>query len=169
MRQRMLWIFKRTLASLTLGIVISGCASWTAPPKKDFSAPPFEKVFKESFETVWKAVQITMSKYPMKLSDMDSGVYETQPIRGDKAWVSPNSPPVPPGGQRHKISIKILRGRDSLGLDATQVTILKQAELQRDFFSDYEKQGSDGLEEKSLMYRIEREIQIERSLRRIRR
>lgn len=165
MPQKILWISKLLSASL----LVCSCASWTTPPKKDFSAPPLEKVFNESFDTVWRATQFAASKYAMKISDIDSGVYETQPIRSDKAWVSPNAgaDEHPSAGQRYKISIKILKGKDANNEPATRVTILKRAEVQRDFFSDFEKLPSDGLEEKSLMYRIEREIQIEKSLKKV--
>ena len=47
---------------------------------------------------------------------------------------------------------------------ATKVTIVKETQLQVDFFSDPRSLPSDGLEEKSILYRIGREIQVERAL-----
>ena len=47
---------------------------------------------------------------------------------------------------------------------ATKVTLTKDVTLQSDFFSDPKFLPSDGLEEKTILYRIGREIQIERAL-----
>ena len=47
---------------------------------------------------------------------------------------------------------------------ATKVTIVKESNLQPDFFSDPRALPSDGLEEKAILYRIRREIEIERAL-----
>lgn len=148
-------------------MALLGC-SLIAPPKRQFSAPPLEKVFPESFDNVWKAMQLATTKYPMKVADYDSGIYETQPIRGERAWTSPhNDKKAITSALRYIISIRLMKGKDAQGKAATRVIILKQAEVQKDFFSDYEKQPSDGLEEKSLMYRIDREIQIAKALSKV--
>lgn len=158
MLRKTLWIFSLVL--------LSGCASLTSPPKTE-SAPPLEQVFEESYETMWRAVQFALKKYPMKVADIEAGVFETQDVRGDLAWRSPQVGEAKTGGQRYRISIKILKGKNSEGKEATKVIILKRAEVQRDFFSDFEKLPSDGLEEKSIMYRIERELFIEKGLKKV--
>lgn len=133
------------------------------------SAPPLEKVFDETYETVWKAAQLALSKYSIRVNDMDSGIFETQSIHGDKAWLSPNVEKAISGGQRYKISVRILKGTKKSGAPATKVIILKRAEIQRDFFSEVEKLPSDGLEELAIMYRIERELEIAKGLARVKR
>ena len=77
----------KTLAKALLILSLVGCTTGQST-KKDFSAPPLDKVFSESYDVVWKAIGLATVKYQMKLSDYDSGVYETQPIRSDKARVS---------------------------------------------------------------------------------
>lgn len=160
MQQKTLWIF-----SLAVLLSCGGCASLTAPPPQKSSAPPLEKIFENDLETVWRAIQLAMKKYPVQINDQESGIFETQFIRGEKAWISPPRTELPSGGQRYKISIRALKGKTSV--QSTQVSILKRAEIQRDFFSEVEKEPSDGLEEASIMYRIEREIAIEKALQKL--
>jgi hypothetical protein len=141
-----------------------GCTSLTAPPSNETSAAPVEKVFQENLDTVWKSVQFAMSKYAVKINDIESGIFETQFVRGEKAWISPNQDEKTSGGQRYKISIRALKGKLADGTPSTKVVILKRAEIQRDFFSEFEKLPSDGQEELAIMYRIERELAIAKAL-----
>ena len=50
--------------------------------------------------------------------------------------------------------------------EAVKVTVAKDVELKTDFFSDPKRLESDGLEEKVILYRIEKEISVERALQR---
>jgi hypothetical protein len=52
------------------------------------------------------------------------------------------------------------------GRESTRVTIDKRMEILRDFFSEPETIESDGLEEKMIFYRIERELIIQDALKR---
>jgi hypothetical protein len=160
-------MFRKTL--LIFSLLVTGCSSWTTPAPKDESAPPLEKVFSETYENVWRSTQLALASYPIKVNDSDSGIFETQLIRGDKTWVSPSVEKNPSGGQRYKISVRILKGNDKNGDPATKVIVLKRAEIQRDFFAETEKLPSDGLEELSIMYRIERELDISKTLAKLKR
>lgn len=150
-----------------VSLLLTGCTSLTTPPATESSAPPTEKIFQEELSPVWNAVQLAMSGYAVKINDIESGVFETQFIRGEKAWVSPNQDEKLSGGQRYKISIRALKGKTNDGLPSIKVTILKRAEIQRDFFSEFEKTPSDGQEELAIMYRIERELSIAKALSKI--
>ena len=61
------------------------------------------------------------------------------------------------------MNINILKTRKR---KRTKVSILKEVRMQRDFFSDPTELVSDGYEEKQLLYRIAREIHIEKILKR---
>jgi hypothetical protein len=137
----------------------------TTPNSLKESAEPQERILGESYDDVWRAVQLAMGNYPIKVNNQDAGVLETEVIRGDSAWVSPGQKRPQTGGFRYRIIVRVIKGRTERNMPAAQVTILKMAELQRDFFSAYERIPSDGLEELALMYRIEREISIEKALR----
>ena len=147
-------------------VFLIGCTSTTEQPKLVESADPQEKIFREPYDDIWRAVQLAMATYPIKVNNQDAGVLETESIRGDSAWVSPGQRRPPAGGFRYKIVVRVVRGRTDRNAPAGRVTILKSGEIQRDFFSAFEKLPSDGLEELSIMYRIERELAIDKSLRR---
>ena len=51
------------------------------------------------------------------------------------------------------------------GRNSTRVTIEKKIEIFRDFISETQVMQSDGLEEQSIFYRIEREIVIAQALK----
>lgn len=69
--------------------------------------------------------------------------------------------------ETYRLTIRVIKGAPLAGKPATKVTIVKDSQLQQDFFSDPRSQPSDGLEEKSILYRISREIQIERAIARV--
>jgi hypothetical protein len=158
----------RAIRVLTLGFLflLSACASQdltTAKPTE--SAEPQEKVFPESYDDVWRSVQLAMANYPIKVNNQDAGILETEAIKGDAAWNSPGQKRMTSGGSRYRIIVRVVKGRTEKNQPAGKVIILKLGEIQRDFFSPYEKLPSDGLEELAIMYRIERELQIEKALR----
>lgn len=150
-------LFIGLILSLT-ALLFSGCA--TSPDDVGESAEPLQRVFIESFDSVWKAVQMALVEYPLRVSNQDGGIVETDFIRGDQVWQTPGSDKPVPGGLRYKINVAVfvvsVKGNDS----ASKVVVSKSVELQRDFFSNFEKIGSDGLEERALMYRITRELKL---------
>jgi hypothetical protein len=152
---------KFSLLILCMG-ALSACALFTDRPGPNRFIGPREEVIYASFEEVWRATNLVLQAYPLRLSNMDEGMLETDDIKGVRAW----EPPFPyrkPAGMTYRLSIRVVRG--TMGSSpATKVIILKDARVQPDFFSDTKQMPSDGLEEKSLIYRIKREVQIERAL-----
>lgn len=129
---------------------------------------PREQVYFAKFEEIWRAVNLVLQPYPLRVSNMDQGMLETDTIRGDRVWSAPFKSDAATNGETYRLTIRVIKG----ALDnraATKVTIVKEASLQRDFFSDPRPLPSDGMEEKSILYRIGREIQIERALARAQR
>lgn len=142
----------------------AGCALF-----KDNSGPaptygPRSQVFYADFDAVWRATQIAVTAYPIRVNNYDLGVIETEEIDGYKAWTPPHREPRP-DGRSYKLNIKVVKGKIN-GREANKVSVLKEAFKQRDFFSEAENLTSDGLEEKSILYRIERELTIDRALQR---
>ncbi len=152
------------ILTILLFITLAGCARTPVQeydPRK--AAGPKQKVFENKYDQVWRAVQLALSNYPVRVNDMDSGVLETDFIRGQTAWVSPHRKQQIPSGLRYKVIVRVLKGKMSGG-KAIQVTILKRIEFQKDFFSRYSPVKTDGLEEIAILYRIERELLIQRAL-----
>lgn len=155
------WNSKLLLVLLCLNI--SACALFeerNAPPKY---YGPREQVFFAGFEEVWRAVNLVLQPYPLRISNMDLGTLETDMIRGYKVWSPPYKSDVAATGESYHLVIHVIKGALEKRA-ATKVTIVKDIALQVDFFSDPKNVPSDGLEEKAILYRIGREIQIERAL-----
>ena len=137
-------------------LVLSACVT---NPKKP-TVKSHEKIYRASFEETWRAIQQSIMPYPLRVNNMDTGQIQTTLIKGASAFTPPHTDESPSGGYRYRLHFNVLK----LSEKRTKVAISKKAELARDFFSDPEEQGSDGLEESILLYRIGREIAIERQL-----
>lgn len=154
-------IKKILLLSFLTG-ALSACALFEERKGPESFIGPREEVFFAGFDEVWRATNIVLQSYPLRLSNMDEGLLETDDIKGYRAW----EPPFPhrkPAGVSYRITIRVVRGTAGSS-PATKVIVTKDAKVQRDFFSNVKQVPSNGLEEKVLLYRIKREIQIERAL-----
>lgn len=164
-RGRLFGLLVAFLTSFTL----TSCALFEERPGPNRAAGPREQVYQASFEEVWRAVNLVLQPYPLRVSNMDQGVLETDTLRGNRLW----SPPykregAATSGESYRISIRVIKGAQA-NRSATKVTVVKDAQLQIDFFSDSRSVMSDGLEEKAILYRVGREIQVERALSRAQR
>lgn len=158
-------ISKLIIASL---LALTGCTTMHEDPERiEIPNPgPKVQVYNSPYLEVWRATLITVGKYPLKSYDEDSGVIETDLIKGEEVWIPPHKKKYVRGGYRYRITARVIKGSEK---NSTKVIILKQPEIQKDFFAAAEKLPSDGLEEASLLYRIERELALSRALSKIRR
>ncbi|MGE0529156.1 MAG: hypothetical protein AB7P49_19020 [Bdellovibrionales bacterium] len=144
---------------------LAACALFVERRGPETFYGPREQVFLANFEEVWRAVNLVVQPYPLRVSNMDQGVLETDMIRGYRIWSPPHGDDVAPSGETYRLVIRVIKGiRDERS--ATKVTVVKDTQLQVDFFSDPKSLPSDGLEERSILYRVGREIQIDRALAR---
>lgn len=155
----------RLFASL-LVILASGCAIVDGPsdavdPVKKASQ---QKIFFAPFDTVWRAAH-TVLKYTIATENPDTGIIETEYIKGVDGWLPPEAKKSPSAGTRYRIIMILAKGRTD-GKDSTRVTIEKRIEVLKDFFSEPLGDESDGLEESVLFYRLERELLISEALKR---
>ncbi|MBX9768755.1 MAG: hypothetical protein K2X47_15890, partial [Bdellovibrionales bacterium] len=106
---------------------------------------------------------------PIRVNDADSGTLESDAVKGDTLWTPPNATKRLPGSLKYKILVNLVRGKKrEEDAKAVRVTILKRIEHQKDFFAPIERIQSDGYEETAIMYRIERELEVEKLLARAR-
>jgi hypothetical protein len=156
-------MFNRCLVTIFF-LTLNGCALFEDRKGPITFFGPREQVYYATYEEVWRASNLVLQSYPLKVSNMDQGLLETDAIRGLKVWTPPyKNEGSATAGESYKLTLKILKGGLN-GKSATKVTVLKDDSIQHDFFSDPRPIPSDGLEEKSLLYRIGREIQTERAL-----
>lgn len=155
----------RFIFVLLLGATLTGCAQ--AEKKTHTGIPtPVEEVFYADPETVDRAISQVMVKYPQKIANLEAGVLETDYIKGDARFQPPHKNVTFGSGYRYRIFIRTVRGKTN-GKPAIKVQVLKKVEQHRDFFADPENLKSDLLEEKAILYRIGREIKIDKALQRL--
>lgn len=147
-----------------------GCSFMTEEPERiDIKNPgPKSQTYKSTFPNTWKACLMVLGKYPLKSYDEESGIIETDFIRGEDVWVAPHRKNYVVGGFRYKLNLRVIRGRSG-SKNVTKVIITKMPEMQKDFFADAEKIQSDGLEEMSILYRVERELALDHALQKVQR
>ncbi len=126
---------------------------------------PVEDVFYADAEAVDRAISQVMVKYPQKIANLEAGVLETDYIKGDARFQPPHKAVTFGSGYRYRIFIRTVKGKTN-GKSSIKVQVLKKVEQQRDFFADPEGLKSDLLEEKAILYRIAREIKIDKALNR---
>ncbi len=153
---------------LFLSILITGCELFPKkknPNTQDALNRPFQQEYLASYEAVWRAAQISV-RYPISLNNMDTGQLETDWIRALEGFLAPDQKKSPSSGMRYKIILTLVRGR-KVNRPTVRVTLRKVVERQRDFFAEPESVATDGLEEKIILYRMERELIIQEALKKI--
>lgn len=123
-----------------------------------------QRVYFASYDSVWRAAHSVL-KYPIAQENQDNGVIETEYIKGIDGWLPPDQKNPPSNGIRYKLVLTFAKGHTE-GRESTLLTIDKKMEILRDFFSPPEPMESDGLEEKVIFYRIERELIVSDALKR---
>jgi|GEM_PF-726097 len=132
-------------------------------PKKGQGLSEYSRIFKANYETVWRATQQTMLNYPMNINNMDTGVLQTLFLTGRQRYQPPHIQRDLSNGFQYRIYIKVLKSRSD---KRTRVTVSKKVRMQKDFFSEPKDLETDGYEEKILLYRVGREIKIDKILKR---
>lgn len=124
-----------------------------------------QRVYYANFDQVWRAAH-TVIRYTIANENQETGYLETEYIKGVDGWLPPENDKKPSAGLRYKLIVSFAKGRTD-NRDSTRVTIEKKIEVLRDFFSEPESVPSDGLEEKILFYRFERELLISEALKKV--
>ncbi len=151
---------------IILTIMLSFMNACTGIAKRQSIPTTFyrDHIFNGEYEKIWSATEKALSNYPIEQSNMDSGVIVTEWVKGDNVWMSPHLNKKPSSGMREKISVFLTKGKVQSSGGAVKVQVKKDLEVHKDFLLEPEKLPSDGLEETMILYRIERELEIERDL-----
>ena len=122
-----------------------------------------QKIFFANYDQVWKAAHATL-KYTIATENQDFGIIETDYIKSVDGYMAPyqNKPELP--GSRYKIILNFAKGQSG-GRESTRVTIEKKIEVFKNVISDIQTVPSDGLEERIIFYRMERELIIAAALK----
>lgn len=156
------------MLTLLLSFSLSGCSSYQefAYMTEEFEIP--SKLFGFGYAETWQAVGKVMQKYDLAVQDQESGVFKTRwqentlevnftDSFGDRDAVK---------AAKFKLIVNVIKGfRGSR--EVAKVTVFKRQLVEKDFLTGWKIVRSDGILEKSLLYRIERNLKIESRLKKI--
>lgn len=154
------------ISSLLFIITLSGCGLFQPRPEtadKIIEKASKQKIFFAPYDLVWKAAHSAI-KYTIANENQDYGVIETDFIKAVDGWLPPDQTKPQYKSARYKLTFSFAKGNTG-GRESTRITIEKKIEVFRDFISETQIVQSDGLEEQSIFYRIEREIVIANALK----
>lgn len=154
------------LILIALFLVISSCSLFEKKiesPDQILDRVSHQKIFYAPYDDVWKAAHASV-KYTIASENQDFGVIETDFVKAIDGWLPPFLAKPENPGSRYKLVLNFARGNTN-GKQSVRVNIDKKIEVFRSVISDVDTISSDGLEEKMLFYRMEREIVIGQALR----
>ena len=146
--------------------MLSGCGliqSRTENAENIIEKASKQKIFFASYDLIWRAAHSAI-KYTISNENQDFGIIETDYIKSVDGWLPPDQTKPTYKSSRYKLILNFARGNTG-GRESTRITIEKKIEVFRDFISETQFIPSDGLEEQSIFYRIEREIIIDKALK----
>lgn len=156
----------RLISSLSLILILSGCSLFESRPEtpdKIIERASQQKIYYANYDLVWKAAHSAI-RYTIANENQDYGIIETDYIKAVDGWLPPNQTRPQYKSARYKLIFSFAKGTTN-GRESTRLTIEKKIEVFKDFISEIQIVPSDGLEEQSIFYRIERELIIAQALK----
>ncbi len=141
---------------ILLTLLLTACVSSPLPTENKI----YEREYSATYEEIWRACQQAVISYPLKINNMEQGVIQTTALRSNVYFKPPYLEKKQAGGYRYDLNVTMLK----ISPKKTKISIQKNLQLYRDFVSNPESRVSDGLEEENLLYRIQREVDIDRAL-----
>jgi hypothetical protein len=142
------------------GFLFSGCASLEPEPR---ILHPVSKVYHADYQKIWRATMLALEDYPIETEDNEKGSLKTESIQTETIWKYPFERESALTAAKYTIHIKLIKGAVK-SKPMVKVRILKKILEQKGFIADPKRIPSDGLEEKAILYRILREINIEQAI-----
>ena len=146
---------------LFLIVVLAPCCATLDPTTNIIH--PISQVFKSDYQKTWRAIMLALEEYPIEVEDNEKGYLRTENIPIETIWKFPLERKEALVSAKYSLHIKLIKGKIK-SHPVVKVHILKKIFIQRGFISSPERVPSNGLEEKAILYRILREINIERAI-----
>lgn len=121
----------------------------------------YQVVFNAPYSLVWQATLLAMQAYPIQKEDLEGGVLTTKTVRRYSVWTPPPKSIKQINNRHYKIRIFLEKGQEG----SVKVHIIKNEFIDKDFIQHSIPAASDGLEERVIAYRIQREITMEQKLK----
>lgn len=146
----------------------SGCASYEKFRQVTEELEIPSKVYKADYNQTWQAVIQVMRKYDIAQQNQEAGFIKTRwmdntlEINFTDSFGSSDAVKA----AKFKLVVNVVKGFRS-SREVTKVTIYKRQLVEQDFLQGWKETSTDGIMEKTLLYRIERLIATDNKLKEI--
>ncbi len=159
---------QRSLFALLCSISLCSCSSYQ---KFKYITEEFEmpaKTFKSDFTQTWQAIIQVLNKYDISKQNREAKVIKTRWMDNTEAvnFADSFGSSDTIKAAKFKLIINLTKGF-KLSREVSKVTIYKRQLIEQDFLQGWKEVPSDGITEKTLLYRIQRKIWIDNMLKAI--
>lgn len=153
---------------ITMGLMISGCASYEKFRQITEELEIPTKVYKADYNQTWQAVIQVMRKFDIAQQNQEAGFIKTRwmdntlEVNFTDSFGSADAVKA----AKFKLVINVVKGFRG-GREVAKVTIYKRQLMEQDFLQGWKEVATDGITEKTLLYRIERLIATDNKLKEI--
>lgn len=167
-----LWNLLKTKSRIAthaiLLVVFVSCSSYEQFKyiTEEFEIP--NKVFRFDYNQTWLAVLQVMKKYNLELTNQEAGIIKTRwedntlEVNFADSFGSSDSVKA----ARFKLIVNVVKGFRS-NKEVTKVTVYRRQMIEQDFLQGWKVIPTDGILEKTILYRIERNLKIADKLKKI--
>lgn len=147
---------------------LSGCASYEKFRQVTEEMEIPSKVFKADYNQTWQAVIQVMRKFDIAQQNQEAGFIKTRwmdntlEVNFTDSFGSSDAVKA----AKFKLVITVVKGFRA-SREVTKVTIYKRQLVEQDFLQGWKENPTDGIAEKTLLYRIERLIATDNKLKEI--
>ena len=158
---------KFTLLIITM-LFFGGCASYEKFRQVTEELEIPSKIYKADYNQTWQAVIQVMRKYDIAQQNQEAGFIKTRwmdnTLEVNFADSFGSSDAVK--AAKFKLVVNVVKGFRN-GREVAKVTIYKRQLVEQDFLQGWKEQSTDGITEKTLLYRMSRLIAIDNKLKEI--
>jgi hypothetical protein len=155
---------------LLMGLIflLGGCANYEKFRQVTEELEIPMKVYKADYNQTWQAVIQVMRKYDIAQQNQEAGFIKTRwmdnTLEVNFADAFGSSDAVK--AAKFKLVVNVVRGFRT-SREVSKVTIYKRQLVEQDFLQGWKEVSTDGIMEKTLLYRIERLIATDNKLKEI--
>jgi len=151
-----------------LFLLVSSCSSYEQFERlnREFELP--NSIFKSNYAQTWAAVSKVMANYDLAVQNQETGVIKTKWIDNtlEMNFADSFSRTDAIKAARYKVIASVTRGF-RYGREVSKVTVYKRQLVENDALHGWRIADTDGIFEKTLLYRFNREILIDNKLKKI--
>lgn len=151
-----------------MALILSSCASYEKFRQVTEELEIPTKVYKADYNQTWQAVIQVMRKFDIAQQNQEAGFIKTRwmdntlEVNFADSFGSSDSVKA----AKYKLVVNVVKGFRA-SREVTKVTIYKRQLMEQDFLQGWKEVTTDGIAEKTLLYRIERLIATDNKLKEI--